>query len=366
MKLVLILPKSRDIVNLRAELISLIISKGFEVVTIAPENEYKNESEELGVKFITVNMNKNSTNILHDLKYLANISRIIRKEKPSIVLNYTIKPNIYGSIASKINNVNKIYSIVTGLGYIYTTNDKKTKILRQIINSLYKVAFSWNNKVFFQNNDDLDEFIKNKILKANKCVLVNGSGVNMTRFSITELPKNVSFLMIARILKNKGILEYFQAARSVKDKYPEVTFNLVGALEKSQDALTYADIKPYIDDGSIKYHGETKDVRPYISAATVYVLPSYREGTPRTVLEAMSMGRPIITTDAPGCRETVVDGLNGFLVPVKDSIALAEMMGWFITNKAAILKMGKASHQLCRDKFDVCKVNKVILRHLGT
>lgn len=362
LKILIISPKSRTIVNFRGDLIKEMVLKGHEVITIGPETGYEKEIQELGAKFILLEMKKNSTGFLHDLKYMINLMKIIKKEKPDIVFSYTIKPVVYGSIASKLAGVKKIYSMITGLGYVYTSKTLKSRIIKIIVSILYILGFSCATKVIFQNSDDLNEFIKARYVSKKKCTLVNGSGVNMDRFSRTELPKDISFLMISRAMRIKGIMEYLNAAKIVKSKYPKIQFKLLGAIEKMQDSLTYKDIQPYIDNGIIEYFGETKDVRPYIVNCSVYVLPSYREGTPRTVLEAMAIGRPIITTNAPGCRETVISGVNGYLVSIKDTNMLAEKMIWMIENQAKLPKMAEESFRMCSEKYDVKKVNEAIIR----
>ena len=207
-------------------------------------------------------------------------------------------------------------------------------------------------------------FTDNRIVDKEKCVITNGSGVNLERFSQKPLPDENRFLLIARVLRDKGIMEYLEAADKVAEKYPDAKFDLLGPLDTNPSALTEDDLAPYLNE-NVKYLGGTNDVRPYIEKARVYVLPSYREGTPRTVLEAMAVGRPVITTDAPGCRETVTDGENGFLVPVKDAGAIAEKMIYFIENPERAQEMALRSMEICRKKFDVRSVNKTLLRTMG-
>lgn len=361
-KILIVSPKTHTIVNFRGDLIKEMSALGHEVTAVGPEKGYEKEIERLGGKFILLPMEKTSTGIVHDLRYMKRLLEIIKYESPDIIFNYTIKPVIYGSMAAKLAGVKSRYSMITGLGYVFTTKTLKTRVLRFIAGVLYRLGFLCSDKVFFQNWDDLKEFTGAGYVSKKKCVLVNGSGVNMEKFSRQPLPRDMSFLMIARVMRNKGIMEYVKAARTVKNKYPRVRCILLGAIEKIQDSLKYEDIKPYIDDGSIEYFGETKDVRPYLADCSVFVLPSYREGTPRTVLEAMAIGRPVITTDTPGCRQTVIDGVSGFLVPVKDSGALAEKMEWFIENREETEKMGQKSYELCMEKYDVKKVNQKMLR----
>lgn len=365
MKFILISPKNRTTYNFRGDLIKEIISKGYEVIVTGPNKDGIEKIEELGVRFELIPLNKNGFNVMADIKYLFTLKKLIREEKPDVTLGYTIKPVIYGAIAAKLANVKNINSMVTGVGYVFTAKTTKAKIIKVFASILYRIGFKCSNTVIFQNKDDMNEFIERKLLKRKKCHLVNGSGVNMEKFKRAEFPARLTFFMLSRVMYSKGIGEYLQAAKKVKAKHPKVRFVLLGAVENIQDSLTMDDLKPYINNGVVEHFGETDDVASYYRQCSVYVLPSYREGTPRTVLEAMVMGRPIITTDAPGCRETVVDGVNGFLVPVQDSNALANKMEWFIKNQYKIKKMGQASYELCRDKFDVRKVNQKMLEHMN-
>lgn len=365
LKFVLISPKNRTTYNFRGDLLKEIISRGYEVIVTGPNKDSADKIKELGVRFELIPLNKNGLSVKEDLKYLFILRRLLKSEKPDITLGYTIKPVIYGSIAAKLAGVKNINSMVTGVGYVFTANTKKAKIIRTLASILYKIGFICTNTVVFQNRDDLDEFVERKLLKSDKCKLVNGSGVNMQKFEVAPLPERVTFFMLSRVMFSKGIREYLKAAKEVKSKHPEVRFMLLGAVENIQDSLKMEDLKSFIDNGIIDYYGETEDVASYYRQCSIYVLPSYREGTPRTVLEAMAMGRPIITTDTPGCRETVVDGVTGFLVQAKDSDTLVDRMKWFINNQDEIEKMGQASYRLCRDKFDVQKVNQCMINHMN-
>ena len=235
-----------------------------------------------------------------------------------------------------------------------------------IVRLLYKVGLGCSTHVIFQNQDDLAEFTSKHLVKRDKCGTVNGSGVNMSQFTPAAPPAKISFLMISRLLKSKGVCEYMEAAGMVKKKFPDVEFGLLGKYEnKMQDAVPRSHVDSFIAAGVIIRYEETSDVRPYYRKCSVYVLPSYREGTPRTVLEAMASARPIITTNATGCRQTVQDGKTGFLVPVYDSMALAEKMEWFVQNPHAIDEMGRAALQYCKEEFDVNVVNNCMLQMMG-
>jgi glycosyltransferase involved in cell wall biosynthesis len=365
MKFVLISPKNRTIYNFRGDLIREIQSKGYDVIATGPNNDGIEYIENLGVRFEIIPLDKTGINIISDIKYTLKLWKLLKKEKPDATLGYTIKPVIYGSVAAKLAGVKNVNSMITGVGYVFTAQTFKAKIIRFFASILYKLGLSSSTNVIFQNAVDMKEFIERKLLSENKCKLVNGSGVNMNRFQPTQLPETITFFMLSRVLYSKGIREYLEAAKTVKNKYPNVKFMLLGAIENKQDSMKMEELKSFIDQGVIEYFGETNDVSQYYAMSSIYVLPSYREGTPRTVLEAMAMARPIITTDAPGCRETVNDGENGFLVPIKDSKLLADNMEWFIENSEKISEMGKASLELCKKKFDVNKVNLDMIRYMN-
>lgn len=365
MKFVLISPKNRTAYNFRGELIKDIIGCGYDVIVTGPDRDNVERIEELGARFVEIPMNKNGVNPLEDLKYQKRLEELFKKEKPDVTLGYTSKPVIYGAIAAKKAGVPHIVSMVTGAGYAFTSNSSKAKVIKAIMSMLYKKAFKCANRVIFQNSDDKNEFVSSHLLNEDKCVTVNGSGVDTDRFSVCDYPERITFFMLSRLLKSKGVGEYLEAAELVKKKYPDVQFALLGKYEtEMQDAIPKEVIEKYINDGVVTRYDETNDVRPYYEKCSVYVLPSYREGTPRTVLEAMSMGRAVITTDAPGCRETVIDGKTGFLVPVKNSKAVAEKMIEFIENPELVSSMGVNAADYCREKFDVKKVNRDMLSYL--
>nr|WP_277398223.1 glycosyltransferase family 4 protein [Neobacillus citreus] len=346
-------------------MIKEIRSKGYEIIVTGPNLDNIDKVKGLGVRFELIPLNKTGLNIYEDLKYLIRLIKLFRSEKPDITLGYTIKPVIYGSLAAKFSGVKNIYSMVTGAGYVFTAKTLKANIIKYFASLLYRIGFRCSKKVIFQNNDDMEEFIKNNLIKKDKCELVNGSGVNMDKYPPVDFPETFTFFMLSRVLHSKGIREYLEAAKKVKEKYPDVRFMLLGAVENIQDSLKRQELDPYIENGIIDYFDETNDVASFYKQCSVYVLPSYREGTPRTVLEAMAMGRPIITSDAPGCRETVIEEKNGFLVPVKNSDLLANKMEWFIQHQDKIHDMGRASYELCRGKFDVNKVNEEMLKHMS-
>lgn len=367
MKIAVISSHTLSLFWFRMDMIKEFIKNGHQVIALGPESEevWNDKFSKEGVKYQQIFVDRNGTNPLKDLRTIVELFKFMRKEKPDKIFVYQAKTIIYGSIAAKLNGIEEVYPLIAGLGSIFRGTRFKNKIIKLIMQIQYWIACKCSKKVFFQNTDDKNEFIKSRLLKEDKTVIINGSGVNLEKFKPTTLPDKETFLFIGRLIKDKGIMEYLEACQKVKSRYPKVRCLLVGPYDSNPTALKPEELKPYIEDKIVEYFGEQDDVRPYIAQSAIYVLPSYHEGTPKTVLESMAMGRPIITTDAPGCRETVNDGVNGFLVPVKNSTKLAEKMIWMIEHKEQREKMGKESRRICEEKFDVNKVNDVILTTMG-
>lgn len=369
MKTAIIASFAPSILNFRKQLVQSLCRVGV-VYVLAPyeNNEIKNQIIDLGAKYIPIDLNRQGMNPLQDLKSRIEITKILKELKPDHVLSYTIKPVIWGSKAAHKSGVKNIHSMITGLGYAFASNSGlKQKIIHKIVKHLYKNSLKKNQTVFFQNKDDLALFTELGLLSKNtKVKIINGSGVCLERYAHNTAPENpVRFLMIARLLKDKGTLEYLAAAKKIRKSYPNVECHLVGYLENSSVSISRSNLDSAISNGDIIFHGKQEDVRPIIAMSSVYVLPSYREGTPRSVLEAMSMGRPIITTDAPGCRETVIHGENGYLVTVKNIDELVQAMERFIKTPNSIKLMGNHSRRIAEEKYDVNKVNTVILSEMG-
>ena len=362
-KILMIAPKTNTFVNFRGDLIKDIKKLGYKITVIVPENDCEDFFKENDVDVRLIDLDKNSTSVLKTISYYNNLKRIIKEEKPDKVFSYTIKPVIFGSIAAQKAKVKEIYSLICGLGYLFSVNSLKVRILRKICGVAYKYALKYNSKVIFQNSDDIDEFVKRNYIKKEKCELVNGSGVNIEKFRRNDLPKDLSFLMVARVLKEKGVMEYFEAAKVIKEKYADIKFSYIGAIDKNKNAINFDVLKPYIEKGIVNYIPETDHVERYLEECTVFVLPSYyREGIPRTLIEATAMGRPIITTNTPGCRETVIDGKNGYFVKEKNIEDLVNKMIYLIEHKDKLIEMGDISYKICMDKFTIDKIDKEMMR----
>ena len=360
---------AESIVAFRGALIRELLQAGCEVHVAAPGLAALTQvGPALGLtedRLHDIPMARAGTNPLADTGTLVALYRLMRSLRPDAVLPYTIKPVIYGTLAAWLARVPRRFALVTGLGYAFTGERKG--VVQWLVRLLYAAALARATKVFFQNPDDERLFRQIGILPASvPSVVVNGSGVDVSAFAVVPLPlAPPSFLLIARLLGDKGVREYADAARRVKAKYPHARFSLAGWIDENPNAIRQTELDDWVETGIIEFLGKLSDVRPAIAAATVYVLPSYREGTPRTVLEAMAMGRPIITTDVPGCRETVVDGENGYLVPVKSVDALVGAMTRLIETPGLAARMGACSRRIAEDKYDVHKVNAVMLREMG-
>lgn len=367
MKILMIASDSRSLLNFRRELLERFLDFNLSVVVSSPIDENTGilieTLEKLNIKFIPVKLKNNGKNIFFDFISIINIFNIIKSNKIDCVFSYHMKPVIYGSIVARVLGLKQIYAMVTGLGYVFTET-KEISITRNLLKRLLSLSLSYNKKVFFQNKDDFYFICKNEKLK-NKSLIINGSGVDVDFFKFTDAPQTLSFLFVGRLLVHKGIYEYVEAARILKKKYPHLSFKVAGGFHPNPSSIAESDLKSWIQEGVIDYLGESHDMLPIFQNASVCVLPSYREGCPRALLEAMAVGRAIITTDAPGCRDTVLENENGCLVPVKNVNQLSEAMEKFIHNPSLAKQMGLKSRRLAEDKFNVHKVNKVILENMG-
>lgn len=366
-KVAIITSHAPSLVNFRLYLIIRLRALEYEVLTLAPNFDERTRSalQDLGATPVDCPMVRAGMNPLRDAVNTLHMFRLLRSLKPDISLGYFIKPVIFGSLAAKISGVPRRFAMVEGLGFVFTpTADAmpfKRRMLKQLVLKLYKLGISCAHRVIFLNPDDRDELIAEGVLAKEKSFLLGGIGLDLEKWPLTSPVTNpVTFLLVARLLREKGIEQYAAAARIVKAKYPAVRFVLLGGLDENPGAITVADVEVWVKEGILEWHGHVP-VRPWLEKTSVFVLPSYREGVPMSTQEAMAMGRPVITTDVPGCRETVVDGVNGFLVPVRNPQALAEKMCLFIEKPELIAQMGSESRRLAEERFDVHKVNEKLI-----
>lgn len=374
MKIVLLgsLPQTSPF-NYRGGLIKLMVSCGCDVIASAPASdalatakteEIQREVRDLGARFVPLPIKRAKVTPFYDLKTLVHLRRLFKHERPDALLSYNLKPVVYGSLAAKYARVPSCFAMMTGAGKLAVAGNPMTNM---VLPKMLKSSLDYNEKIFFQNRDDITLLRERGIIPNDrKAVLINGSGVDLEYFDFCNpVTEPITFVMIARLLKAKGVREFVAAAEIVHERYPNVKAILVGPKDNHSDAIGVEEINSWKSRGVVKYVGAQRDVRPYLRQASVFVLPSHREGTPRTSLEAMAMGRPVITTDAPGCRETVTEGYNGYLVPVKDPMALARAMMRFVDRPELIELMGQQAFERAFEKYNVKNINRKIVRELG-
>ena len=370
MKILVVASLTKSLINFRRTLLEEIVASGdHEVVACAPEADpnYVDELARIGVRFEQIPLSRASKNPFADLRTLVSIWLLMRREKPDLAIAYTQKPIIYTGLASRLVAGVRFHVIQSGLGFAFS-EENKSDALKAIVARLYRAGIARAGAIFVFNGDDEAMMRDHDMLRAHHSVIqVAGSGVDPEHFSASASPQGAPvFLMVARLLRDKGPFEFVEAATRLKAEYPQARFQILGPLDANPTSVSMADIDAWRRDGVVEYLGETEDVRPYLAAASVFVAPSYhREGLPRSILEAMATGRAIVTTDMPGCRETVATGENGFAVAPRDPNALAEAMRRFIEDPALATKMGAASRKLAETRFSVRNVNDVILRAIG-
>ena len=369
MRVLLIGSYGPSLLTFRGPFIAALVAAGHKVHVAAPDltGDLKAGLLALGAEIHETTLERQGTGFRADLHYFVRLQSLFRSLKPDLAITYTIKPNIWGALAGARSGTRTV-ALVTGLGIIFTDTGKvdgvKSRVMKGIVRKLYGIASDRNWRLVFQNRDDLADFEAAGCLKdRTKVRMMNGSGIDLGQYPPAPLPETPDFLMISRILGAKGVREFARAAMLVKKTHPQARFRLVGFYDKGPDAIAESEVAEWVA-GGLEYLGPSDDVLPHLAACRIYVLPSYREGTPRSVLEAMATGRAILTTDAPGCRETVSDGVNGYLVPVGDVDALAQRMRQLIEDPELTARMGNASLQIAREKYDVHEVNAKLMRDL--
>lgn len=357
-----------SLIGFRGPLIAAIVEKGHQVIAAAPDLDPGTASavRKLGAVPRDIRLRNVSLNPFGFLRSIRAMRSLIREERPDVVIAYTIKPVIAAALAGHAEGVGTIVALITGAGYAFTGGPELPRRISRVAASiLYRLALPKTDVIIFQNRDDEQLFRRLGLVpRGRETHVINGSGVDLEQFSPVPVPGKTAFLMIARLVTDKGVGEFAEAVKRLKHAHPEVPVRLIGSPDGSPHALSERALQELIDCG-IEHQPYVSDVRPAIAEASVYVLPSYREGTPRSVLEALAMGRAIITTDAPGCRETVVDGENGFLVPVRDAASLYEAMMRFVADPALAQSMAPRSRAIAEAKYDVREVNANLLRYAG-
>lgn len=360
----------------RADMIKQLIRSGHQVYAFFSECSAQDISkiEDLGAIPIQYDIERGGLNPLADIKALHQLFIKIRKINPDLVFSFASKSIIFGTLAAKTSRVPYVTGMLEGLGHTFTPHPNKVPIKSQLVKimqvSLYKIALPLLDKLIFLNPDDPKDLLNTYNINVKNVDILGGIGVDFEKYAYQE-PKiyddTIEFLFIARLIKEKGIFEFVKAAKTVKKRYPKAKFTVLGSIDNSNlGALKQEELDTLVATGLINYPGHVDDIEYWIANSHVFVLPSYyREGVPRSTQEAMAIGRAIITTDVPGCRETVINGVNGFLVNKWDYSDLAEKMIYFIENPKQIKKMGEASYEIAKQKFDAIEVNQRLLSMLG-
>jgi len=357
-----------SLINFRGLLIKHLVKSGFEVYAFAPDytDLLREEIKNLGAIPIDGGFSRAGMNPLMDFASILKLSYLLYSLKISITLAHSIKPVLFGTISAWIGGASRRVVIIEGLGHIFTDDGTRKSLRKLILQSfvtyLFRFSLSLVFKVVFLNTDDLNEFINLGIVDKKKSTVLGGIGVDLDDWiTVPTISNPITFLLAARLLKEKGVREFYEAARKIKSQYPNIRFILLGGIDINPTALTKSEVDGWVREGFLEWPGNVS-VKPWLAQASVFVLPSYREGVPRSTQEAMALGRPVITTNVPGCRDTVIDGRNGFLVPVRNSFALAEAMLKFVNNPELIYSMGVESRIMAIDLFDASKFNARLLQ----
>lgn len=368
MKIAISSARTKDAAINREELVRDLQSLGHTIVFIGRDsnNLIHSDFEKNNIQFLPIPMSRNNLNPIHELKSIVKAIKVIREANIDILIAYGIRTFPTIVISAKLVNVKKILCIVNGSGRLFQLTGIKGRMAKLISYPMLWLSFLAADRILFQNPDDLKLIKEKKLLPKKNYGTINGSGVNLDKFHSNILQPNPVFTMISRLTGLKGVNEYIQAARYVKNIHPEAVFNLIGPIDDNDSSIDMIELNKAIDEEIVFLKGKVEDVRPYIDKCRVFVLPSYYpEGIPRSIIEAMAMSRPIITTDSSGCRETVINGVNGFLVTPRNSKDLSEKMIWMIEHEKEVEKMGMESRYLCENRFDVNKINENILNELN-
>ena len=362
---------AESLLNFRAPVIRALKAKGCRVVVSAPApfpEQHIQALQAMGAEIRPIRLSRTGLNPFADLMTMWSVWRVIREVRPQAMLAYTVKPVIFGGIAAALARVPRRCAWITGLGFAFSEGTGlKKRLIRSVMTVLYRVSLRRYNAVLFQNNDDQTLFRELGLVEAQQRVEVTaGSGIDTERYPVTDLPTAPVFLMAARLLRDKGVAEYVRAAALLRARHPEVRCLLAGDLDPGPDSVTQNELEDGQQEGTIEYLGWQSDIRLALAQCRIYVLPSYyREGLPRSILEAMAMGRPVITTEAPGCRDAVEHAKNGLLVPVRDAVALAGAMEVLVLDPGLAQAMGHFGRDLSVSKFEARKVSAQVVAAMG-
>lgn len=351
----------------REELIALLNEKGAKVFLFGVRGKYIDPYYcDKTAEFIPINASRNNTNPLVEIISILNVKKQIRKNHIDSVIIYGVKNHAAMAIGSKLGGATKILCVVNGSGNLFRVPSIKGMLLRFMAFPMLRIAYGLSSSICFQNIDDKQLFVDKHLIKDDKKVfLTAGSGTNLVKFPFQKLPNENRFLFLARITYSKGIVEYIRAAEIVKQNYSNAIFDIVGPLDATVEHTGYGILKEACDKGVVTYHGATSDVSKWIGKCRYFIYPSYYpEGVPRCAIQAIATGRPIITCETPGCKETVKDGVNGFMIPPQNYNILADKMIWMLEHPTQVANMAIESRRYAEDKFDVDKINKVLINKL--
>lgn len=372
-KIIIIGTTASNLFLFRKDLIISCQKNNIQVYAFVSEynEDWIKKIQKLDAEVITYTLSRGGLNPINDIRSVSELVKKIKNINPDIVFSYSAKPVIYGSIAAKIAKVSQVFGMLEGLGYTFTDQPEgqsfKTKIIRNVQVLLYRLAFPCLDKIIFLNPDDPNDLIHKHHIKTKEIQNLGATGLSLEDYPYSVAPTTpVKFLFIGRLLKEKGIYELIEAMRLVKAQYPQAYFTILGEIDKENlGALKQQQLDDLVYEKLFEYPGYVTNIKDWITDSSVFVLPSYREGVPRSTQEAMAIGRPVITTDVPGCRETVVDGLNGFLIPRWNPQVLAQKMCYFIEHPEKINEMGLASFKIAQERFDAEKINRKLLKIIG-
>lgn len=360
-----------SLINFRGPLITSLTEIPIKVFAFAPDfdDDSRRKIIELGAEPVDIKLSRTGLNPISDSLHFIRLTLTLRRYKPDIVFSYFVKPVVYGTLAAWLAGIHHRFAMIEGLGYVFTPTTIKLqfsrRVLLNIVSLLYRISLAKSEKVIFLNKDDINDFVNRGLIDPSKAILLGGIGVDLSEWSQAEIvDKPISFIMIARLLREKGVREFAAAAKFIRKTHPEVSFILLGGLDENPGSISLKEVDEWVANGSVKWQGHANPKR-WLKESSVFVLPSYREGFPRSTQEAMAMGRPVITTNTPGCRETVIDGVNGYLIPPQDVHALVSTMMIFIETPEIIRRMGHSSRKIAEKFFDVHIINTKILRILG-
>ena len=373
-KITIISNQAFSLINFRGKFLEFLYNNNYKIHCLAPDftEEIKKELIEIGCIPIDYKLNRSSVNPITEFLHFFLLFFKIKKINPDIIFSYSIKPVIYASIISYFVKTPKCFSLIEGLGYIFTYHRSFGLIyyrvlLKFIVIQMYKLSLPFNKKVFFLNTSDINEFQSRRLVSVEQTELIDGIGLDLKYFSYQPAtPKDkIVFLYLGRLLREKGLYEFIEAAIKIRKVTSQASFLVVGDIDTNPGSINEREVKQWVKEGLIDWIRFTRDVRPYLQKSSVFVLPSYyREGLPRSIQEAMAIGRPIITCDSVGCRETVEENKNGFLVPIRDSETLAKKMEIFLEQRKLINQMGLESRKIAEKRFDVHKINQIFLKYI--